>query len=191
VCPGLAITVVDRRFDSTGKTAQVWVPWELDESTVSIGREVRLTGFEGEDVGSGIVRHVRNLKWMDKRKMVQLEVDSVLATSVAGIRIQDPESGSPSTFDYGSASDETMVCLCERVTKTEISRLVGLGLRDMNAIKAATRCGMGACNGKTCESLVRQVLMEEGVPPNSIVGYVKRPFIMELPVSALLKETKQ
>jgi len=191
VCPGLAITVVDRRFDSTGKTAQVWVPWELDESTVSIGREVRLTGFEGEDVGSGIVRHVRNLKWMDKRKMVQLEVDSVLATSVAGIRIQDPESGSPSTFDYGSASDETMVCLCERVTKSEISRLVGLGFRDMNAIKAATRCGMGACNGKTCESLVRQVLMEEGVPPNSIVGYVKRPFIMELPVSALLKETKQ
>jgi len=77
------------------------------------------------------------------------------------------------------------------VNKKDVARLVRMGYRDLNAIKAATRCGMGACNGKTCESLVRQVLMEEGVPPNSIVGYVKRPFIMELPVSALLKETRQ
>ena len=188
VCPGLAITVVDKRFDSTGKTAQVWVPWELDESTIKIGCKIPLTGFEGEEVGVGIVRHVRSLKWMDKRKMVQLEVEPALATKVAGIRIQDPEYGSTVTNYYDSANDETMVCLCERVTRKEVTRLVRMGLRDMNAIKAATRCGMGACNGKTCESLVKQVLAEEGVPPNLIVGYVKRPFVMELPLSALLKE---
>ena len=124
---------------------------------------------------------------MDKRKMVQLEVEPALATKVAGIRIQDPEYGSATTNYYDSANDETMVCLCERVTRKEVTRLVRMGLRDMNAIKAATRCGMGACNGKTCESLVKQVLAEEGVPPNLIVGYVKRPFVMELPLSALLK----
>jgi NAD(P)H-nitrite reductase large subunit len=128
---------------------------------------------------------------MDKRRMVQLEVDSNLATKVAGIRIQEPETGTPATYEYGAANDQTMACLCERVTKTEIARLVRLGLRDMNAIKAATRCGMGACNGKTCESLVRQVLIEEGVPPASIVGYTKRPFIMELPLSALLEKDEQ
>ena len=188
VCPGLAITVVDRRFDSTGKTAQVWVPWELDDSYVSVGRQVPLTGFEGEEVGFGIVRHIRNLKWMDKRKMVQLEVEPALATKVAGIKIQEPENGTPITHEYGSTNDRIMVCLCERVTRKEVTRLVRMGLRDMNAIKAATRCGMGACNGKTCESLIKQVLVEEGVPPNLVVGYVKRPFIMELPISALLKE---
>ena len=191
VCPGLAITVVDRRFDASGKTAQVWVPWEIDDSRVSVGKEVRLTGFEGKEVGSGIVRHIRSLKWMDKRKMVQVEVEANLATKVAGIMTQEPESGTPITYNYASANDNTMVCLCERVTKTEVARLVRLGLRDLNAIKAATRCGMGGCNGKTCESLVRQVLMEEGVPPTSIVGYVKRPFIMELPLSTLLEKAKE
>jgi len=118
-----------------------------------------------------------------------LEVEQKLATKVAGIRIQEPENGLPISDE--AKNGEVMVCLCERVKKSEVTRLVRLGFRDMNAIKAATRCGMGACNGKTCESLIRQVLVEEGVPPNSVVGYVKRPFIMELPVSALLKEVKE
>jgi len=190
VCPGLAITVVDRRFDSTGKKAQVWIPWELDDNTVRIGNEVTLTGFEGEDVGVGTVRHVRTLKWMDKRRMVQVEVDSKLATKVAGIRIQTPEQGLPVTSEYGSANDEVMVCLCERVSRKQITRLVEMGIRDLNAIKAATRCGMGACNGKTCENLVKQVFQEQGIPLDSVTGYVKRPFTMEVPLTALLGEER-
>jgi NADPH-dependent 2,4-dienoyl-CoA reductase/sulfur reductase-like enzyme/Fe-S-cluster-containing hydrogenase component 2/bacterioferritin-associated ferredoxin len=188
VCPGLAITVVDRRFDSTGKTAQVWIPWELDVGAVRVGREVSLTGFEGEEVGVGIVRHVRSLKWMDRRKMIQVEVESALSTKVAGIRIQEPEYGTPTLQDYDESQADAMVCLCERVKRKEITRLVQLGYRDLNAIKAATRCGMGACNGKTCENLVRQVLVEEGIPPASVVGYVKRPFMIELSLASLLKE---
>jgi sarcosine oxidase subunit alpha len=188
VCPGLAITVVDRRFDPSGRTAQVWLPWELDDNTVRIGNKVTLTGFEGEDVGSGTVRHIRSLKWMDKRKMVQVEVDSNLATKVAGIRIQTPEHGAQYLSEYDSANDEVMLCLCERVSKKQITKLVKMGVRDLNAIKAATRCGMGACNGKTCENLVKQVFQEQGVPLNSVTGYVKRPFTMEVPLTTLLRE---
>jgi sarcosine oxidase subunit alpha len=191
VCPGLAITVVDRRFDSTGKKAQVWLPWELDENTVRIGKEVPLTGFEGEDVGAGTVLHIRTLKWMDKRKMVQVEVDSKLATKVAGIRIQTPEQGSPTAFGYDFDNDEVMVCLCERVSRKQIAELVQMGVRDLNAIKAATRCGMGACNGKTCESLVKQVFQEQGIPLDSVTGYVKRPFTMEVPLTALFREDRK
>jgi len=191
VCPGLAITIVDRRFDSTGKRTQVWLPWELDEDTVRIGKEVALTGFEGDDVGTGTVLHIRSLKWMDKRKMVQVEVDSKLATKVAGIRIQTPEKGSPTEFEYDMEDDEVMVCLCERVSKKQIAELVQMGVRDLNAIKAATRCGMGACNGKTCESIVKQVFQEQGIPLDSVTGYVKRPFTMEVPLTALFREDRK
>jgi bacterioferritin-associated ferredoxin len=187
----LAITVVDRRFDSTGKTAQVWLPWELDDDTVKVGNEVKLTGFEGEEVGAGTVRHIRSLKWMDKRRMVQVVVPSELATRVAGIRIQDSEQGSPVPAEFDWANDDVKVCLCERVSKNDIARLVRMGIRDLNAIKAATRCGMGACNGKTCENLVRQVFAEEGIPPDSVTGYVKRPFMMEVPLQALLQEERK
>jgi sarcosine oxidase subunit alpha len=191
VCPGLAITVVDRRFDPTGRTAQVWVPWEIDDEQVKVGKQVSLTGSEGESVGSGIVRHIRTLKWMDKRRMVQIEVDSRLAAKVAGIRIQNPELGSPLDPQWDFTNDEVMVCVCERVSKKEIIRLVEMGVRDLNAIKAATRCGMGACNGKTCENLIKQVFREAGIPPELVTGYVKRPFTMEVPLTTLLREARQ
>jgi len=190
VCPGLAITVVDRRFDPTGRTAQVWVPWEIDDEQVKVGNQVSLTGSEGESVGSGIVRHIRTLKWMDKRRMVQIEVDSRLATKVAGIRIQNPEFGSPLESQCDFTNDEVMVCVCERVSKKEIIRLVEMGVMDLNAIKAATRCGMGACNGKTCENLIKQVFREAGVPLEFVTGYVKRPFAMEVPLTTLLREAR-
>jgi hypothetical protein len=66
-----------------------------------------------------------------------------------------------------------------------------MGVRDLNAIKAATRCGMGACNGKTCESLVKQVFQEQGIPLDSVTGYVKRPFTMEVPLTALFREDRK
>jgi NAD(P)H-nitrite reductase large subunit len=127
---------------------------------------------------------------MDKRKMVQVEVDSKLATKVAGIRFQTREQGSPTAFEYG-LENEVMVCLCERVSKKQIAELVQMGVRDLNAIKAATRCGMGACNGKTCESLVKQVFQEQGIPLDSVTGYVKRPFAMEVPLTALFRDGRK
>lgn len=188
VCPGLAITVVDRRFDPTEKTAWVWIPWELDNKPVEPGRSVTLTGFEGEDIASGVIRHVRALKWMDKRRMVAVEVDSNLATKIAGIRVLNVDLGLPVQREHDSDNDEVMICLCERVSKKEIKRLIRLGVRDLNAIKAATRSGMGACGGKTCESLVKEVFREEGVPLEDVTGYVKRPFTMEVSLRTLLRE---
>jgi NADPH-dependent 2,4-dienoyl-CoA reductase/sulfur reductase-like enzyme/Fe-S-cluster-containing hydrogenase component 2/bacterioferritin-associated ferredoxin len=191
ICPGLAITVVDKRFDPTQKNAQVWIPWELDDQYITVGKEVALSGFEGEVVGSGIVRHVRALKWMDKRKMVQVEVESSLATKVAGIRVQGLDQGESIGPTYDSAQDEVMLCLCERVSKNEIRRLIRMGVRDLNAIKAATRSGMGPCGGKTCENLVKDVFREEGVPLESVIGYVRRPFAMEVPMRALIREEQK
>jgi NAD(P)H-nitrite reductase large subunit len=127
---------------------------------------------------------------MDKRRMVQIEVDSRLATKVAGIRIQNPEFGSPLESQCDFTNDEVMVCVCERVSKKEIIRLVEMGVMDLNAIKAATRCGMGACNGKTCENLIKQVFREAGVPLEFVTGYVKRPFAMEVPLTTLLREAR-
>ncbi|HUI38798.1 MAG TPA: 2Fe-2S iron-sulfur cluster-binding protein, partial [Thermoplasmata archaeon] len=37
VCPGLAITLVDRRSDATGRTAKVTVPWEMPDGLVAVG----------------------------------------------------------------------------------------------------------------------------------------------------------
>ncbi len=45
---------------------------------------------------------------------------------------------------------EAVVCRCEDVTRAEIDAAVRQGARDMNQLKAWTRCGMGPCQGRTC-----------------------------------------
>ena len=78
--------------------------------------------------------------------------------------------------------NENVVCVCEKVTETEIRTLVRSGIRDLNALKAVSRAGMGACGGKTCEKLITRILMEEGVPEKEITPFSKRPLFLEVPL---------
>jgi NADPH-dependent 2,4-dienoyl-CoA reductase/sulfur reductase-like enzyme len=57
----------------------------------------------------------------------------------------------------GIAAD-TVVCRCEDVTRAEIDAAAREGARDMNQLKAWTRCGMGPCQGRTCGDIVGALL---------------------------------
>jgi NADPH-dependent 2,4-dienoyl-CoA reductase/sulfur reductase-like enzyme len=45
---------------------------------------------------------------------------------------------------------ETVICRCEDVTRREIEEAVANGAREVNQLKAWTRCGMGPCQGRMC-----------------------------------------
>lgn len=45
---------------------------------------------------------------------------------------------------------ETIVCRCEDITRAEIDEALDGGGRDVNQVKAWTRCGMGPCQGRMC-----------------------------------------
>lgn len=49
-----------------------------------------------------------------------------------------------------SIPPDTVVCRCEDVTRAEIDEAVGSGAREVNQLKAWTRCGMGPCQGRMC-----------------------------------------
>jgi NADPH-dependent 2,4-dienoyl-CoA reductase/sulfur reductase-like enzyme len=52
----------------------------------------------------------------------------------------------------------TVVCRCEDVTRAEIDAAARDGARDMNQLKAWTRCGMGPCQGRTCGDVAGALL---------------------------------
>jgi NAD(P)H-nitrite reductase len=81
-------------------------------------------------------------------------------------------------------ADDEVICRCERVTAGTIRSLIRAGIRDMNHIKGVTRAGMGACGGKTCTGLIRQLFREEGIPPEQVTESTKRPLFMEVPLGA-------
>ena len=58
-------------------------------------------------------------------------------------------------------ADNTIVCRCEEVTAGEIRRLVALGCKGPNQIKAFCRAGMGPCQGRFCGLTVAEIMAAE------------------------------
>jgi len=81
--------------------------------------------------------------------------------------------------------ETTKLCLCERVTIGEVRALVRKGITDINQIKAVTRAGMGACGSKTCETIIKSVFRQEGIPIEQVTVNTKRPVFVEVPLGIL------
>ena len=190
ICPGLAITLVDKRYDKTKKTARVIVPWELPDGAIKLGQKVTTTGMEGEIIGKGNVIAIKESEWQDRRRLVSLEVPYKEVDLVAGIRLKKPQKKKTKSKTIKTPSDEeVIICRCERVNKKEIVDYIKkTGTRDINAVKAALRVGMGPCGGKTCTELVIRIFRELGIDIKDVEPPVDRPFTQEVPLNAFLKE---
>ena len=53
---------------------------------------------------------------------------------------------------------DTIVCRCEDVTRREIEAALDDGAREVNQVKAWTRCGMGPCQGRSCGDVVGEIV---------------------------------
>ena len=190
VCPGLAITMVDWRHDPTRNRARVTVPWEMPEGLAKPGDEVPTTGLEGEPIGTGKIVRILSGKALNRRRLVILDVPAADADRVAGIRIRPTEPPVIPAVMPPVSDEETIVCRCERITRAMIADYIAAtGTRDMNAIKAALRCGMGPCGGRTCGELELRIFRDLGVDPRTVTPPVHRPFDQEVPLKAFLVES--
>jgi len=188
ICPGLAITLVDKRYDKSKKTARVIVPWEMPKGTIRIGQTVTTTGMEGEIIGKAKVIAKKKSKWQNKRTLVSLEVPFKHADLVAGIQIKKPTIKKPVESNI-KLDDDMIVCRCERVTKKEVVDYIKkTGTHDINAVKAALRVGMGPCGGKTCTELIIRIFRELGIDIKDVEPPVERPFNQEVPLKSFLEE---
>ncbi|MDB6086340.1 MAG: opine oxidase subunit, partial [Gammaproteobacteria bacterium] len=67
--------------------------------------------------------------------------------------------------------DETIICRCEEVTAGEVRACASVGRPGPTQIKAATRAGMGPCQGRQCGYTVTRILGAVQNRPPSDVGY--------------------
>lgn len=75
------------------------------------------------------------------------------------------DSGSPKESECRTDQSDLVICRCEEVAVSEIEAAIGEGYLTMDAIKRATRAGMGPCQGRTCGRLVRQMLVRATAQP--------------------------
>lgn len=85
--------------------------------------------------------------------------------------------------------DATILCRCEQVMASAARQAIAAGARDVNQVKAWTRCGMGPCQGRSCEDGLRQILMESGdiSPQDTGILTVRSPFF-PLPLNTISGE---
>lgn len=180
ICPGLAISLVDYRKDPEFPT--VTIPYEFLKDSIEVGDRVHVQDTEAADLGEVEVVSVRAIKANDRTVLVKVKAPMAIARRIAGIRVQEDDVAKPMDRYVERTADDTIVCRCERVTAGEIRTLIRKGIRDISAIKAVTRAGMGSCGAKTCTPLVHRLFREEGVPETEIVDQPKRPLFMEVPL---------
>ena len=82
---------------------------------------------------------------------------------------------------------DTVICRCERVTAKEIFAAIDEGARNINDIKQRTRVCMGHCQGRTCESVVTELMLQKGIPIEEVGHMTIRPPITPLPISVFEK----
>jgi len=181
VCPGLAISLVDYREDQENPT--VSLAYEVYNYEYKKGDAVPLTDYEGNRLQEAIVIDTAIGKASRKTQIIKVRVPKDIAKQVAGFRIQKDEVTLPKDeITLDKISDDAIVCRCERITAGEIRKLIRLGIRDLNQIKAITRAGMGACGGKTCENLILQMFKEEEVHLEEVTLNTMRPVFVEAPL---------
>jgi len=87
--------------------------------------------------------------------------------------------------------DETIVCRCEEVSAGRIRQAVRLGAVGPNQLKAFTRCGMGACQGRICGPVAAAIIADTLAKPIADIG-VWRPRAPFKPITVgALAESKR
>lgn len=72
-------------------------------------------------------------------------------------------------------SHRTYVCRCEDVTLEELNGLIDIGVHTIEELKRLTRCGMGACQGRTCSNILAQnIAKKTDIPLSEIQGATHR-----------------
>ncbi len=83
-------------------------------------------------------------------------------------------------------ADDAVICPCEGVTAGEARAQVAGGLREINQLKSATRCGMGTCGGRLCEDAASRLLAIAQGCGRADVGYwTGRAPLVPVPLHAL------
>lgn len=91
--------------------------------------------------------------------------------------------------EENSEDTDVIVCRCEEITERDIREAIRtFGLTSVNEVKRITRAGMGLCQGRSCEQLVKRIIAEEtGRKLEEIPSGTKRPPIVPVKVETIAK----
>ncbi len=191
-CPGLALFVINA--DYSENEVEISLPYEflpLPEK----GALVDAVDRGGDFVCKATVSKVLTAKRFDRKSIISLVVDREYGDRVRHFRMnghpgKEPAAGSPA----GEELDEgdTIICVCEDVTRRQIEEVIDAGAESFDEIKRQLRTGMGPCQGKTCQKLILRMLSEKlGRPVEAFAPQTARGPMKPVKLEILAKDNDE
>lgn len=115
---------------------------------------VRQLGFIDLKARDALGRN--SLRQLRRYKAMQVFMDQVFRPSMDSINI----------------SDETIICRCESLTAGELRKVISDGCYSLDSLKAQSRSGMGACQGRNCALSAAELISNvHGIPMENLAPY--------------------
>jgi NAD(P)H-nitrite reductase large subunit len=93
---------------------------------------------------------------------------------------------------FSFAEPDTIICRCEQISLAEIKEAISFGAQSVTDIKNITRSGMGNCQGRTCGSILTQLLAKEARCAPEDCQYLNiRPPVHPILVNIIEEETTE
>ncbi|MFH1153211.1 MAG: FAD-dependent oxidoreductase [Pseudomonadota bacterium] len=186
-CPGQAIFVVDISSGNgvaTVSFAYEYLPLPQKDETVTA------TDRRGNPVVSARVKKVVKRDKDDQTAVLTLEIPVEHVHSVRGIQRKKKGASDAKATESSRQDSDLVVCRCEEITKSEIIEAIEDGAHTMWQIRRLTRCGMGLCQGRSCEKNTARILSETLSAPLETVSTVNsRPPVQPVPIKLLCGDT--
>lgn len=81
-----------------------------------------------------------------------------------------------------------VVCRCEELKMRDLEQFIYDGCETANSLKAQSRCGMGACQGRMCSSAVAEILShKKGIDISQVEPGTLRAPLFPVPIGELAK----
>jgi len=157
-CPGLSLFVVNKDYSPT--ETEISLPFEMIPLPRK-GDAVDALDRQGNFVCKARVTRVLTGKKFDRTSIVSIAVEHKYADTARHFRVNGtPRLEQKIVAPANIPEDmDAIICVCEDVTRREIEKVIARDrAQSVDEIKRLLRCGMGPCQGKTCQRLIMQIL---------------------------------
>lgn len=93
---------------------------------------------------------------------------------------------------FASIPPETIICRCEQVPLSAVLQAMAQGFDTLPAVKKATRCAKGLCQGRVCGPILQELLAtHQKGDPGALPPLAVRPPVKPVQLSSLLDQVPE
>ena len=184
-CEHVYDAVLDAYYPKHDETMETTVPNIFVAGDVTGVGGKDMSKLQGQVAGRNILGKLGRFSAKETKRRAQALEPALKREARFISMVKDRLQVQPGLFEL--VDDDTIVCRCEMVTARQIKAAIHDGAQEIRGVKLRTRCGMGPCQSRLCESTVRHLVAQETNRPKDEIGTMTiRPPLMPVLIKDII-----